>query len=119
MHIERAALDPVLDIRGALSRLDGDEGLLVDLMGFFLEDSVRLMEELRAATAAGDANQIKMTGHALKGLIAGCGGVRAAEAAKRVEHAAAANDLSQIKALVDTLASELERAQNEARGYLS
>lgn len=119
MHFEKTALEPVLDIRGALARLDGDEDLLVDLMGFFMEDAPRLMDELRAAAATGDADQIKMSAHALKGLVAGCGGVRAAEAAKRVEQAALANDLSHMTALVEAVATELDAVRAEAQGYLS
>jgi len=119
MRIERAALEPVLDIRGALSRLDGDEDLLVDLIGFFLEDSPRLMDELQAAAKNNNANEVKMAAHSLKGLIAGCGGVRAAEAAKRVEHAALANDLAHVQEYIATLSAELDIARGEAQGYIS
>ena len=119
MNFERATLEPVLDVRGALARLDGDEDLLVDMLGFFLEDSSRLFAQLTSGAAAADANEIKMAAPALKGLVAGCGGVRAAEAAKRVEHAALANELGGIPPLVEALAAELELVRVEALGYLS
>jgi len=119
MQFERAALEPVLDIRGALARLDGDEDLLIDLMGFFMEDSPRLMQQLEAAAKTRHTADVKMAAHSLKGLVAGCGGVRAAEAAKRVEHAALANDLSHVDELVACLARELEVVRGEAQGYLS
>ena len=118
MHHERTSTEPILDIRGALARLDGDDSLLVDLIGFFLEDSKRLLEEIKAAAAAGEPPQVRMGAHALKGLVASCGGMRAAEAAQRVEHAAAANDLTQVDPLIQALSLELDSARNEAEGYI-
>jgi HPt (histidine-containing phosphotransfer) domain-containing protein len=119
MDSERSTLEPVLDIRGALARLDGDEDLLVDLMGFFLEDSSRLLAQLSAAVAAADATEIRMTAHALKGLVAGCGGVRAAAAAKRLEIAAESRNLRDIPALAAALTTEIETVRCEAQGYLA
>jgi HPt (histidine-containing phosphotransfer) domain-containing protein len=118
MDFERSTMDPVLDVRGALARLDGDDDLLVDLLRFFLEDSTRLQEQLAAAVSAGDAQEARVTAHAIKGLVAGCGGVRAAEAAKRVEHGGQAGDLAGLPALVEALAAELDAVRGEARGYL-
>ena len=51
---------------------------------------------------------IRMSAHALKGLVAGCGGVRAASAAQKVETAGHENDLSNIEPLVESLGEELE-----------
>ena len=96
MQDERAALEPVLDIHSALARLDGDEQLLVDLMGFLLEDAPRLLGQLRDAADCNDVGRVKLAAHSLKGLIAGCGGVRAAEAAKCVEQAALPGSLARI-----------------------
>jgi HPt (histidine-containing phosphotransfer) domain-containing protein len=118
MDSEQLSAEHVLDIRGALARLDGDSELLAELIGFYLEDSERMLAELRSAVAASDANEIKMAAHALKGLVAGCGGVRAAEAARRVEHAGAANDLTHIDGLVQNLKDELELVSQQARGYI-
>ena len=51
---------------------------------------------------------VRSTAHALKGLAAGCGGMRAAQAAQRVENAGAEGDLENIDSLMmDTLESEL------------
>lgn len=118
MNSDRVTAEPVLDVRGALARLDDDEELLVDLMGFFLEDSSRLLAQLQADVAATNAKEIRMTAHALKGLVAGCGGTRAAAAAKRLEHAAEAGNLRDIPALAEALKAEIEAVQGEARGYL-
>jgi HPt (histidine-containing phosphotransfer) domain-containing protein len=118
MHLERTSAEPVLDIRSALARLDGDDSLLVDLIGFFLEDSIPMVEELKRAAEARDAQQLKMSAHALKGLVASCGGVRAAAAAQKIEHAGAANNLGEIDTLLASLLRELELARTEAEGYI-
>src|SRR4029079_6757529 len=65
-----ALIGPILDIRGALARLDGDDDLYVDRLDLYREDSARLLDQLNAAVAASDANEIKMAAHALKGLVA-------------------------------------------------
>jgi HPt (histidine-containing phosphotransfer) domain-containing protein len=119
MNFERSAAEPILDIRGALARLDDDEELLVDLMRFFLEDSARLLEQLEAAVAAEDAKETRMTAHALMGLVAGCGGTRAAAAAKRLELTAEAGNLRDVPPLAESLKAEIEAVQSEARGYLA
>jgi HPt (histidine-containing phosphotransfer) domain-containing protein len=118
MHLELLSTDPVLDVRGALARLDGDDSLLVDLIGFFLEDSPKMVDDLKQATAAKDSQQLKMSAHALKGLVASCGGARAAAAAQRLENAAAGNDLSEVDSLLESLLRELEQVRQEAEGYI-
>lgn len=119
MGSEPSSIEHVLDIQGALTRLDGDSDLLSDLMAFYLEDSERMLGDLHVSVAAGDADGIKMASHALKGLVAGCGGVRATEAARRVEQAAMAKDLSHIQELVQSLDDELVLVEHQVRGYLA
>jgi two-component system, sensor histidine kinase and response regulator len=118
MHLEGTSTESVLDVRGALARLDGDDSLLVDLIGFFLEDSTKLADDIKRAAAAKDAQQLRMSSHALKGLVASCGGARAAAAAQRIEHAAAANEINDFDPLVGVLLRELELARHEAEGYI-
>jgi hypothetical protein len=45
--------------------------------------------------------------------------MRAAEAARRVEHAGAANELARIDGLVQHLSDELELVRQQARGYIT
>jgi CheY-like chemotaxis protein/HPt (histidine-containing phosphotransfer) domain-containing protein len=74
--IDRAAL---------LDRLEGDEGLLRQLASLFLGDYPRLLAEIRAAVAAGDATRLEYAAHALKGSAANFGPSVAVEAAQRLE----------------------------------
>ena len=98
----------VFDVQGTLRRLGDDEELLSDMIEFFVEDAPPLMAELQAAVNADDAPAAQSAAHALKGLILGCGGVRAGQFAQRAEDAAAAGDLDTLAALVEVLAAEVD-----------
>jgi HPt (histidine-containing phosphotransfer) domain-containing protein len=102
------ATEPVLDLEGTLTRLGGDRKLFDELAGFLCEDAPRLFDELSQAVANQDAVEVKSRAHALKGLLAGCGGVRAASAAQKLEDAGSSNNLGQSTVLLQRLKSELD-----------
>ncbi|MGD9635147.1 MAG: Hpt domain-containing protein [Pirellulales bacterium] len=119
MNIEQKLTGTVLDVDGTLARFGGDRRLFRDIIGFFLEDSPPLLNELHAAARQADAKAVRSAAHALKGLAAGCGGVRAAQAAQRVEHAGAAGDLEDIDTLLEALDKELETLRRAASEWHS
>ena len=104
---QRASPD-VFDVEGTLARYAGDAGLLIEMIGFFLEDGPKLTDDLYAAVAAEDAPALRKVAHALKGLVAACGGKRAAQAAQRIENAGELGDLTDIEPLLESLETELE-----------
>ena len=119
MAVESITPPPVLDLEGTLARFGGDKQLFVEMTGILLEDAPRLIEELGTAIVAKNASDVRARAHSIKGLLAGCGGVRAAKVAQALEDAGSRGDLSQTDSLVETLAAEfeqLERALNECRG---
>ncbi len=113
-NIESLPSGAVLDVEGTLARFGGDQQLFQEIIGFFLEDSPPLLGELRRAAEVSHPQAVRSTAHALKGLAAGCGGVRAAQAAQRVENAGAEGDLENIDSLVGALESELELLRRAA-----
>jgi two-component system sensor histidine kinase/response regulator len=117
MTAESVTAGCVLDATGALARLGGDKELFADMAGFFYEDAPRLYSELREGVRQRNAAGIRMSAHALKGLVAGCGGVRTATVAQKVETAAHENDLSNIESLVESLGEELERLRQALQEY--
>ena len=119
MKIDTTTRAVVLDVEGTLARFDGDQQLFQDIIGFFLEDSPPLWNELKQSVAAENESEVRSAAHALKGLAAGCGGMRAAQAAQRVETAGADGDLENIDALMTDLESELEQLQHAAARYQS
>jgi hypothetical protein len=78
-----------------------------------------LYSDLRGAVINHDASATRMKAHALKGLVASCGGVRAASAAHKLETVGTDGDHSQTSSLVDALGEELARLNEALRGYLS
>jgi HPt (histidine-containing phosphotransfer) domain-containing protein len=108
MAVEFMPSSEVLDLEGTLARFGGDQELFVEMATYLLEDAPRLSSDLERAVEAKDATAVKMNAHALKGLLAGCGGVRASQAAQRLENAGHAFDLSQATPMMDALKRELE-----------
>ena len=119
MRIDSLATGAILDVEGTLARFGGDQQLFHEIIGFFLEDSPPLLDELRRSIACENDTAIRATAHSLKGLAAGCGGVRAAQAAQRVENAGAESDLENIDSLMEALEGEFDQLRRAASSYQS
>ena len=118
MGVERmSSPELVLDLEGTLSRFGGDRELFTDMVGFFFEDAPPLFDDVQNAVAADDADQVRKKAHALKGLIASCGGTRAAHAAQLVEYAGEMGSLESIEPLIANLREELDQLIEALRPY--
>jgi HPt (histidine-containing phosphotransfer) domain-containing protein len=117
MALEIMPSAEVLDLEGTLARFGGDEELFAEMAGYLLEDAPRLSGDLQRAVEAKDATAVRMNAHALKGLLAGCGGVRASQVAQRLENAGQAFDLSQAAAIMETLKSEVDLLMRALKSY--
>jgi HPt (histidine-containing phosphotransfer) domain-containing protein len=111
------ASQPVLDLESTLTRLGGDRELFAELVGYLFEDLPRLFDDVRSAANAKDAAALRMNAHALKGLVAGCGGTRAAAVAQSLENAGQSFDLSQAAPLVQSLKTELDQLTRALEPY--
>jgi HPt (histidine-containing phosphotransfer) domain-containing protein len=98
----------ILDSRAAVTRLGGDAELYSDLVEFFLVDAPDLLKDLWHAIEADNTAEVRMKAHALKGLIAGCGGVRAVGVAQLIENTAQSGDPDELPSLVQTLEAEID-----------
>src|SRR5215208_4672599 len=58
------------DRQSMLERVDGDEEVMELVLGVFLEDAPLSMGALKQAVQNGDAAQVRLTAHALKGAAA-------------------------------------------------
>jgi HPt (histidine-containing phosphotransfer) domain-containing protein len=108
MGIKETSSEPVLDLESALARLGGDRELFAEMAGYLLEDVPPLFDELRSAVAAGDAANVRAKAHALKGLVAGCGGTRAMKVAQDLEDAGHSCDLNRARSSFESLKTELD-----------
>jgi HPt (histidine-containing phosphotransfer) domain-containing protein len=117
MSVDNVPSPPVLDVEGTLDRFGGDRDLYAELAGFLLDDLPPLFKNLRHAVATQDAASIRGTAHAIKGLVAGCGGIRATQVAQAMEDAGQQSDIGQAASLVETLNNELDQLMQALRAY--
>ncbi len=75
----------VFDEEAALARADNDRDLARELGAMLLEEAPRLLRELEAARARGDAATFGRTAHTLKGQADHYGSVRARDLARALE----------------------------------
>jgi len=117
MAVETAKTEPILDIDGTLARFGGDKELFIEMSGMLLEDAPELLSELGRAIDAENAHDIRMRAHALKGLLLGCGGVRAAHVAQVLENAGHSSNLGQAPSQFATLQHEFEQLTRALQQY--
>src|SRR4051794_857691 len=75
----------VIDRSAALDRVGGDEELLREIAGLFLEEYPSLIQEIRVAIEKGDAHALERSAHSLKGSVANFEATAAVSAAFRLE----------------------------------
>ena len=117
MAVESVKTEPILDIDGTLARFGGDKELFIEMSGMLLEDAPGLVAKLGQAVDAENAHDVRMRAHALKGLLLGCGGVRAAHIAQVLENAGQASDLHQAPSQFSTLQYEFEQLTRALEQY--
>jgi HPt (histidine-containing phosphotransfer) domain-containing protein len=100
-----------------LARFGGDRELFAELVGFLLDDLPPLRNNLRHAVAKKDAASVRGAAHAIKGLVAGCGGVRATHVAQAIEDAGREGDIGQAASHMAALDNELESLSSALQVY--
>lgn len=96
------------NLDAALRRMGGNVGLLRQVIDFFHADAPGLRVRLRQALEAGDASQLQITAHSLKGLVSNFDAERAVKAALRVEQLGQTSRLDDASAAIDDLERELD-----------
>jgi HPt (histidine-containing phosphotransfer) domain-containing protein len=88
-------------------RVEGDDELLTEIVELFLEDSPRLLEEVRAAVAAGDAAELKRAAHTLKGAASNFGAAAVVAVCLELEAMSRSGDLAAAAPAGDRLTAAL------------
>ena len=99
--------DPFVDLPELLARVDNDRELLCELVKIFKEEFPCLLQSLQEAAARGDMQGVKVTAHALKGMLANVSLTRAAASAACLER------MGQ-QCVTQGLPEELARLEQEA-----
>lgn len=91
----------------ALSRVGGDQELLREVAGIFLEETADTMAGLREAVARGDAKAIRHAAHTLKGSAGNFGAEATCAVAQKLETIGASGQLAKAADLLEALDREL------------
>lgn len=108
----------VADLESALNRMRGDEKLLVELIGFFLEDLPSLTMSMQQGADSGDMPTLERSAHSLKGLAANFDAHRVIAAAREVELAAKLRNADQAKGQLPKLVSRSKELAAHLQTYL-
>lgn len=108
----------VVDRATLLEELAGDEELLKEIVGLFLESGPGQLQGVRDAVAAGDASALSRNAHTLKGALAQLHADTAAAAAREVEEPARHGQMAAAVAAVPKLELEFTAVQRELEGLL-
>jgi len=111
--IFNAMSDGAYDYTATLHRLGGDTELFTDLARFFLEDADGLLARFHAALERGNARDVELAAHALKGLCANFDAHGAVGAAAEIEETAQQGRIGPDHvdaAALDTAVAELKTA---------
>jgi len=108
----------LIDERKVLEGLGGDRDLLVDILRLFLEDSDRLLRNIRSAIAHPDSVALERSAHALKGSIANLTTGDAARYAAELEKMGRSGDCAAAEELMEKLVRALGQLQHAASDLL-
>ena len=103
----------VLDWQRALENTDGDEELLLELVGVFLDECPEMMRQIRAALDESDAGALQLAAHSLKGSARVFAAQDATDAAFALESMGANADFSGAEEKWTLLGQEVERLKAE------
>jgi signal transduction histidine kinase/CheY-like chemotaxis protein/HPt (histidine-containing phosphotransfer) domain-containing protein len=103
----------VFDRAEALNRLQGDEGLLEELVGLFLKDSPEQLANIRRSIEHRDFTGLERGAHSLKGSVANLGAHRAFDIAFELEKTARGGEVAECSRLSTALETEMENLKPE------
>jgi PAS domain S-box-containing protein len=104
-----ASANEGLDWAGALAKVGGDQALLSELVGVFVNEWPKWRGQLSQALAAADPETVKRVGHTVKGALGQLEAHTAFTTAQRVEKAGQEGDLAAASIAYTALVKDIER----------
>ncbi|NLS92541.1 MAG: PAS domain S-box protein [Planctomycetaceae bacterium] len=101
--------EAVIDYRGVLGRLGGDEGLFRDIVRLFDQDAPGLLQTIRTSLAEAEAAELQRAAHSLRGLAANFGAKDAVDRAIRLERLGESGRLDDAAEALEELEWEITR----------
>jgi HPt (histidine-containing phosphotransfer) domain-containing protein len=97
----------------------GDRDFLAELVETYRADCPRLLAELRAAVAAGDAPAARRAAHTLKSTSASMGALGLAAECREIEAAAGAGDLAGLDERLERVAESYREVEAALRAAVA
>lgn len=91
----------------------GPESELARIVGTFMDDSMRMSEEIADAICVSDAERLYLAAHTLKSSSAKVGALQVSDLSRQLEEAGRNGDLAEAAPLLEGLLVENERARFE------
>jgi two-component system, sensor histidine kinase and response regulator len=117
-HESGEPIERVLNLAVARRRLGGDEKLLRDLAGFFVEDAPQLLEDARNALKIGDLETATRSAHSLKGLASNFEAVSTVELAQELELSTRTGRAEDAQQLLTPLGEEIQRVMDSLQTHV-
>ena len=112
-------MNNLVDREALLDRVDGDLEFLEETVELLESDGRSLVEQIKAASAAGDQEDLVRNAHMLKGMVSNFCADTVQQAAAEIEHAARRGELDGIPPKLNGLSELFERLCRETRAMLS
>ena len=107
------------DLDDALARVEGDKELLSQVINVFLEDSPRLMTDIRVSIERGDAETLQRAAHTLKGAVSSLSAHRAAQLALSLENLGRGGNLEKAEEIYLDLDREMNALREALKAFVS
>jgi HPt (histidine-containing phosphotransfer) domain-containing protein len=111
-------MEELFDKQALLEGVDGDTEFLEETIAMLDEDSVELLDQVRAAAAAGDAAALVKPAHAIKGMVGNFCAARAEAAAREVELIGREGRMEGVTEAIQTLCREVEQLRTALHAFL-
>ena len=105
------AVAAIFDREDLGERVMGNQELARRIIRRFVEDMPRQIAALAGAVNSGDASQVRLLAHSIKGAAANAGGLELREAAWKLEQQGKAGDLTAAAATLPELSGSFERVR--------
>ena len=112
-----ATTAPTFDRTAALERLDGDEALLSNVIGVFLDDCPTRLKAIKAAVDAREPEAIRLAAHGLKGAAGNLSATSLFDAAEILERIGAESRLDAAEAAWRRLSMAATETLNRLKQY--
>ncbi len=115
---EPPAPEASLDKQAVLKAFDDDPEFFREAVELFIAEYPAMLAEIRAAVAAGKANVLERTAHALKGMVANFRSDATAQAAYSLEKMGREKTLDPAAQALETLSARVDELDRQLRNFL-